>query len=736
MRAANCTATWTLTTLGALALAGGLAWGGQGGAAEPRPRQAAPERLPWREAGLTERQAAAHLLNRFAFGPRPGEVDQVVAMGLDRWVERQLAADLPDPNLDARLRDLPALALSQADMVRIYRNPNQILQQAVKEGVIDKRELAAAKADEGLKKLYARGNAGGNGGGGNGAGGGGAAGADAADLERPELRAKVLEFARAKGYRPERELQGQLLAQKVLRAAESQDQLREVMTDFWFNHFNVSATNGRARPYLLSFERDAIRPNALGSVRGLLEATARHPAMLYYLDNAESTAAPDAPTLLGDEMRSMRRPAGRFGYGPPPPSRPAGAPKGHGLNENYARELMELHTLGVDGGYSQRDVIEVARAFTGWTVLPSGPAREAVEKRLERVRRFGGLGFQVDGDFLFRADMHDSAAKTVLGRSLPPGRGIEDGEQVLDVLAGHPSTARHLSTQLAVRFVSDNPPRALVDRLVATYDRSRGDVRAMLRTLVQSPEFWARGAVGAKVKSPFELAVSAVRASGAHVEDPRPLLGWIARMGEPLYAYQAPTGYPDRADAWVNTGSLLNRMNFGLQFASQRIPGVDMDLPSLHDGPEPESRQAALTTFAALLLPGRDLSATIRMLTPMVSDPAVARRVDDAAPKESPQAVQVRADDGDEEMAGAAGGAGGGGGGVGAAGRAGGGGKARAAAGEVGGAAGNPAVAPLAASARRRLPGEVVRVARPQHPPTAIEQVVGVILGSPEFQRR
>ena len=737
MKAANCTATWTLTTLSALALAGGLAWGGQGGAAEPR---RAAERLPWREAGLTERQAAAHLLNRFAFGPRPGEVDQVVAMGLDRWVERQLAADLPDPNLDARLRDLPALAMSQADMVRIYRNPNQILQQAVKEGVIDKRELAAAKADQGLKRLYAGGNGrGGNGGGGksgggNGSGGGAAAGAasaDAADIERPELRAKVLEFARARGYRPERELQGQLLAQKVFRAAESQDQLREVMTDFWFNHFNISATNGRARPYLLSFERDAIRPNALGTVRGLLEATARQPAMLYYLDNAESTAAPDAPTLLGDEMRTMRRPAGRFGYGPPPPSRPAGAPKGRGLNENYARELMELHTLGVDGGYTQRDVIEVARAFTGWTVLPSGPAREAVERRLEKVRRFGGLGFQVDGDFLFRADMHDSAAKTVLGRSLAPGRGIEDGEQVLDLLASHPSTARHLSTQLAVRFVSDNPPRALVDRLVATYDRSQGDVRAMLRTLVQSPEFWSRGAVGAKVKSPFELAVSAVRASGARPGSTRPLLGWIARMGEPLYAYQAPTGYPDRADAWVNTGSLLNRMNFGLQFASQRIPGIDVDLPSLHDGPEPESRQAALSTFAALLLPGRDLSATIRLLTPMVSDPAVARRVDDAAPKESPQAVQARGE-GDEEMAG---GGGGGGGGAAAAGRAGGGGG-RPAAGEVGAAAGNPAAAPFAAPARRQLRGEVVRVARPQHPPTAIEQVVGVILGSPEFQRR
>ncbi len=218
-------------------------------------------------------------------------------------------------------------------------------------------------------------------------------------------------------------------------------------------------------------------------------------------------------------------------------------------------------------------------------------------------------------------------------------------------------------------------------------------MRELLRTLVQSPEFWSRDAVGAKVKSPFELAVSAVRAAGAHVEDPRQLLAWIGRMGQPLYAYQAPTGYPDRADAWVNTGSLLNRMNFGLQFAAQRIPGLDIDLPSLHDGPEPESRQAALSTFAALLLPGRDLSSTIRLLTPMVSDPAVARRVDEAAPKESPQAVQARAE-------------------------------------------GDPQAPRFAAPARRQQRGEVVRVARPQHPPTAIEQVVGVILGSPEFQRR
>jgi hypothetical protein len=422
-------------------------------------------------------------------------------------------------------------------------------------------------------------------------------------------------------------------------------------------------------------------------------------------------------------QQAMGHPPPFRGPGGPRPPAGKGPQKNQGLNENYARELLELHTLGVDGGYTQQDVIEVARAFTGWTVLPSGPAREGVEKRLERVRRFGGLGFQVDGDFLFRADMHDSGAKQILGRQFPPGHGIQDGERVLDVLAAHPSTARHIATQLAVRFVSDKPPQALVDRLAATYDHSHGDVRAMLRTLVQSPEFWSREALGAKVKSPLELAVSAVRVTGAHIENPRPLLGWIGRMGEPLYAYQAPTGYPDRADAWVNTGALLNRMNFGLQFASQRIPGIDMDLPSLHDGLEPESREAALRTYAALLLPGRDLTAAIRLLTPMVSDPGVVHRVAEAAPKESPEAMQARAADDDMAAAGAAKAAGPGG----AAGPAG-------VRGPAGPAANRPAVQPPAGDWRQQQG----QVARPQPPrqPTAIEQVVGVVLGSPEFQRR
>jgi uncharacterized protein (DUF1800 family) len=690
-------AAWIALT--AVALAGGLVRGGQVAAAETRRPEARRPGLvmPWKEAGLTERQAAAHLLNRFAFGPRPGEIDQVVATGLDRWFERQLAAGIPDPNLEARLRDLPALAMAETDMVRIYRNPGQILAEARRVGVITQEELVAAKGDKILQRLYEQqaekpgaddatmatpattatpATA---------APAGAGADADAGTTVRPEVRARLLELARQRGYRPERQLQQQLLAQKLLRAAEAQNQLQEVMTDFWFNHFNVSVTNGQARPYVLAYERDAIRPAALRTVRDLLEATARHPAMLYYLNNAESTASPDAPTLMGDEMPSLQaqqQADRRFGIGPPPPVKRPGQARGRGLNENYARELMELHTLGVDGGYTQKDVVEVARAFSGWTVLPSGPAREAVEKRLEKVRRYGGLGFREDGDFLFRADMHDDGPKAILGYHLPPGRGIEDGETVLDLLASQRATARHLSTQLAVRFVSDSPPPALVDRLTATYERTGGDVRELLRTLVQAPELWSRAAVAAKVKSPFELAVSAVRVSGAHVENPRPILNWVARMGQPLYAYQAPTGYPDRADSWVNTGSLLNRMNFGLQLASRRIAGVEIDLQGLHEGREPESREEALCVYAALLLPGRDLGTTMKLLTPMLADPVQVHRIDAAAPGVTPAMLAT--------------------------------------------SAASAALAEEGPAPRRQQ----------QHLPTPVEQVVGLILGSPEFQRR
>jgi uncharacterized protein (DUF1800 family) len=444
----------TLTALIALTLC--LPWPSDSVAVETAPSY----RFPWKAAGLTEREAAAHLLNRFSYGPRPGEIDRVLKMGLERWFERQLAGRQAEPRLK-RLDALPALSMPADEMARTYR---------------------------------------------------------------PRT-----------GDRSPRELVGQLRTQKLWRAAEAENQLTEVMTDFWFNHFNVSLTDNQARGFVLSYERDAIRPDSLGGFRDLLGATARHPAMLLYLDNARS-AAPDPTT-----PRKGRQP--------------------QGLNENYARELLELHTLGVDGGYTQDDVIQVARAFTGWTLAPPG------------LRRRGVVG----GELLFRAGWHDAGEKVVLGRKLPAGRGIEDGEEVLDLLARHPATARHIASKLAVRFVADEPPRALVDRLAGVFQRTGGDTREMLRAIARSPEFWSRKAVGAKIKSPFELAASALRLTGGRIENPRELLGWITRMGQPLYACQSPAGFPDRAEAWINAGALLQRMNFGVQLAAGRIDGVDID---------------------------------------------------------------------------------------------------------------------------------------------------------------
>jgi uncharacterized protein (DUF1800 family) len=652
--------------------------------------------LPWKEAGLTERDAAAHLLNRFAYGPRPGQVDEVVKMGLDRWFERQLAGNLPDPRVAQDLSALPALTLSSTDIARTYPNMGQVLREAKQAGVIP----------DGVGKK----------------------GGD--DAQRKQVRQTVLRWAAQQGYRPQKELLDQLTAQKLYRAVDSENQLVEVMTDFWYNHFNVSMTDNKARPWLLSYERDAIRPHALGKTRELLEATARHPAMLLYLDNAQSTAAANATTTMQDEMQRLPprrggagrmvgggfgRRGGRLGVQRPAGLRggnaglkPAGK-KQRGVNENYARELMELHTLGVDGGYTQDDVVQVARAFTGWTMIPPDRRQEA-ERRLARAERAGGLGFATQGDFLFRADMHDAGPKAVLGKRLPAGRGMEDGEDVLDLLAAHPSTARHLATKLAVRFVSDQPSKALVDRLSSVYQQTGGDVRALLRTIAESPEFWSRQTVGAKIKSPFELAASAIRTTGAHVDDPHAAVQWISHMGEPLYAYQAPTGYPDRAEAWVNTGSLLNRMNFGLQFASGRVDGVGLDLPALHGGREPESRQEALSLYANMLLPGRNLETVMKQLTPMVTDPGLAKKIDDAAPRqEAPAAGATAAASNDDETM----------------------------MDDVAIRKG-PRAARVAKAGKggKKMGGDPIRPPRDLHPPTPLEQVVGVILGSPEFQRR
>ena len=411
-----------------------------------------------------------------------------------------------------------------------------------------------------------------------------------------------------------------LAQQKILRAAYSERQLNEVMVDFWFNHFNVFAGKGQTRNYLTEYERDAIRPNALGTFRNLLGATAQSPAMLFYLDNWQSAAPEGVSTSAATNTRQRQgaRPRAfgrRGGSRMPPPGRtmadlPPAAQnrRPRGLNENYARELMELHTLGVDGGYTQKDVQEVARAFTGWTIA--------------NPRQGGG--------FQFEPRMHDDGEKIVLGHRLKAGGGKRDAEEVLDILAAHPSTARFIATKLVRRFVSDQPPASLVDRAAARFRDTKGDIREVVRTIVTSPEFFASDAYRAKVKTPFEFVAAAVRATSADVVNAMSLVQAMRDLGMPPYQCQPPTGYADRADAWVNTGALLNRMNFSVALTNGRIPGVKTaafaDPRASASAPKTTSAgslDAARDTIVDDILAG-DLAPSTRATVAKASTPAQA----------------------------------------------------------------------------------------------------------------
>ncbi len=565
--------------------------------------------LPWRQAGLTERQAAAHLLDRLAYGPRPGEIDDLVALGLGNWIESQLAGDLPGPVLDAKLSRLSAMALTPREIVLRYSyGKGRLVQEAAAAGVIQMADYTGQVGERNLRKALAA-------------------------LES---------YAAERGMAPATMLLRQLKAQKLLRAVYSQSQLVEVLTDFWFNHFNVSITNSEALPHVLPYERDAIRPLVLATFRELLGATARHPAMLLYLGNARSRAGQGVTTAFDLEIQDLDRlsPAdnptlrrelasdlGWLGR-----RRPVDQP--YGLNENYARELLELHTLGVDGGYRQRDVIEVARAFTGWTAFPPGGARQRIEAALvlkQTAETARDMGFVVEDEFVFRPDHHDCTAKTVLGVPLAAERGIEDGEEVLDLVAEHASTRFHLARKLAVRFVSDRPPRALVRRLAETWELTGGDLSEVMRTLVESPEFWSDAARRRKVKTPFELAASALRALDAEVSEAGELITWISRMGQPVYSYAAPTGFPDRADHWVNVGPLLERLNFALKLSAGKVVGVKIDLLEFLGQQRLESLEAAVKVYFPHLMPERDATVTLDLIFGgELPEP------EDAAPRESP----------------------------------------------------------------------------------------------------
>ena len=507
----------------------------------------APVAAPLRAAGrltlpaspLTPDQQILHALNRLGYGPRPGDVERVRRIGLAAYVDEQLSpSSLADPAVEQALPAYPVLARSAADLVREYPQPTPQVRQQLASGQMSRQA--------------------------------------AAEIYPPERRPAVIT--------------AQMQAARVTRAVLSERQLEEVLVDFWFNHFNVYAQKGAVRWMLPAYEREAIRPHVLGRFRDLVLATARHPAMLFYLDNWLSTRA-DLVVPRGPN-------AGRRA----------------GLNENYARELMELHTLGVDGGYTQQDVVEVARCFTGWTI--------------DRPQQGGG--------FVFRTAAHDRGEKRVLGQVIPAGGGREDGERVIDILARHPATARFIATKLTRRFVSDDPPPALVERAAVTFQRTDGSIRAVLVTILTSPEFWSAEAYRAKIKTPLEVVASAVRTLDGRLvttADGREGLGdggmvlarEVARLGEPLYEMQPPTGYPDRAESWVNTGALLGRMNFALGLAHNRLRGARVDLAGAVAGADRGQPAQVLDRLLAAVLHGEASPATRAVLAAELESPEITR---------------------------------------------------------------------------------------------------------------
>jgi len=488
----------------------------------------------------------AHVLDRLGYGPRPGDIEKVRQIGVAAYVDRQLHPEkIDDAASNARLAPLSTLEMSSSELARNYLIPAQQERRR-------QQEAAGKKQDS----------------------------PDAGAAPRQPTDAMM----------KQREVVVQLNEQKIVRSAYSERQLQEVLTDFWFNHFNVFAGKGPERIMLTEYERDVIRPHVLGNFRDLLGATAHSPAMLFYLDNWMSTDPNGPHATPMDEMRRGNR--GRFGVVRPgfpddmmrqrqqqQKNRPTG------LNENYGRELMELHTLGVDGGYAQKDVIEVARAFTGWTIA--------------QPRQGGG--------FRFDPRMHDDGEKHVLGHTIKAGGGEKDGEQVLDILAHHPSTAKFISTKLARRFVGDEPPAGLIERATKRFMETNGDLREVIRTIVTSPEFFAPDAYRAKVKTPFEFVVSALRATSADVRGGMGLVRAMQQLGMPLYQAQPPTGYADTADAWVNTGGLVNRMNFALSLVQNRVQGVRVDLPS-------DDLGAARARLVQTVLQGTASDATVDTL--------------------------------------------------------------------------------------------------------------------------
>ncbi|MEO8576553.1 MAG: DUF1800 domain-containing protein [Gemmatimonadales bacterium] len=594
-------------------------------------RQVPAARLDHRE--LAADQQVIHALNRLTFGARPGDVQKARSTGLDKWIDQQLHPEkIDDSSLEKFVARYNIINRPQNELLAEFtevRRERQTLKRAAGEGMTHEDSIAYRKTGA-----------------------------------------------------TRRQVVGQLQSARVARAVASNRQLEEVMTDFWLNHFNVFAQKGPPQPYYLAeYERDVIRPNSLGKFRDLLGAVAKSPAMLFYLDNARSMVDSTRPRLA-DIGRNRGRARAQV--------RPQlNQLRNGGLNENYGRELLELHTLGVDGGYTQQDVINVARALTGWTI--------------ERPVAGGG--------FIFRPQMHDAGEKVVLGHKLRAGRGIEEGEEVLDIVARHPSTARYIATKLVRRFVSDDPPQALVDQAAAVFTKTDGDIREVVRTIITSNEFYSERAYRSKVKSPFEVVVSAMRAMNAEPDSTPRTAQVIAYLGEPIFGHQAPNGYPETGDAWMNTGAILNRINFGMAAAANRIPGARIaaipGVDSLRSAPRskqvdavasillggsisPDTRMVLLSGENPLLANGKATDLPEVSAAEMAAEPIAMEQqpMDPAAGAANDQRLRRRAAPGNGQ--------------------------------QQQGARANPFGRPGAA-----LP-----------PLTGIAQVIGLALGSPEFQRR
>jgi len=461
---------------------------------------------------LSGDERIVHVLNRLSYGPRPGDVGQVRELGVYRYIIRQLYPErIPDDECRERIAGLEYVHLSASETAKRF-----------------------IKVDPALRKQYD------------------AARKKLAELQKAEKKdrkkiAAVQKFIREYRRKTDRNLPLRQLAQaKLIRAVHSDRQLEQVMTDFWFNHFSIYGRKGAVALVLPEFEEKVIRPNAFGKFRDLLLAVAKHPGMLFYLDNWMSFA-PAGATVLDKKGRRKKR--GRL------------LARGKGLNENYARELLELHTVGVDNGYDQKDIIEVARCFTGWTIT--------------NYRRDEGV------HFTFAEEVHDAGPKRVMGLRIPPGRGIQDGIRVLEFLARHPNTARFISEKLCRRFVSDVPPEDLVARCAKTYLETDGDIRKVLYRIFSSPEFFSREVARRKMKKPAEYAISAMRALGVTTDGNESLLRQVGRLGEPCYFCEPPTGFPDVADKWGGSNAILARVNFATAIAFGRVKGAKPDYEAL-----------------------------------------------------------------------------------------------------------------------------------------------------------